>query len=400
MSGSMRQATPSPMTVAGEDGAGETLLIAAQSGRALAQAARRAGLRPLVLDLFGDADTLALAAHHRRARGRFGTGRLGGDCVLADLDALAARGRTPPIGIVLGSGFEGAPDLIAAIAARHRLIGASAESVAALKDPFGFAALCDDLGIPHPAVSPGPVAEPARWLLKQAGGCGGTHIRTAFPGPAPPGGYFQRRVPGRAHALAFLADGRDVTIVGITRQWSAPSPLRPFRYAGALEHARHEEPPLAGRMLGDIADGIGRLVAATGLRGLASADCLVADAEWWLTEINPRPGATLDVLDRRPTPLLAAHVAASLGRLPAIEATPVDAAATEICYATAGYAPMPPVTWPDFVRDRPGSGAAVARDAPLCTLFATGPDSAATRAMLRSRAADLRTLLDLTEGQP
>ena len=53
-----------------------------------------------------------------------------------------------------------------------------------------------------------------------------------------------------------------------------------------------------------------RIVAATGLRGLASADLLVDGADWWLTEINPRPGATLDVLDRRGTPLLAAHIAA------------------------------------------------------------------------------------------
>ena len=44
---------------------GGAVLIAAQSGRALAQAARRAGLRPFVLDLFGDEDTLALAEAHR-----------------------------------------------------------------------------------------------------------------------------------------------------------------------------------------------------------------------------------------------------------------------------------------------------------------------------------------------
>ncbi|HEX8417993.1 MAG TPA: tetrahydromethanopterin C1 transfer protein, partial [Methylobacterium sp.] len=84
---------------------GDAILIAAQSGRALAQAARRAGLRPLVVDLFGDSDTLALAEHHRWAGGRFGSGRLGGEAVLAALDELAGLSRTPPIGIVLGSGF-------------------------------------------------------------------------------------------------------------------------------------------------------------------------------------------------------------------------------------------------------------------------------------------------------
>ncbi|WP_348645254.1 ATP-grasp domain-containing protein [Methylobacterium sp. BTF04] len=379
---------------------GDTILIAAQSGRALAQAARRAGLRPLVLDLFGDADTLALAEHHQPVAGRFGGGRLGGESLLAHLGELAARARTPPIGIVLGSGFEGAPDLIAAIATGFPLLGASAESVAHLKDPDRFAALCGRLGIPHPTISRDPVADRAGWLLKRAGGSGGTHIRAATAGPAPPGAYFQARVPGQAHALAFLADGQSIVVVGITEQWSAPSPLRPFRYAGAVERARHEEQALAPCMLAQIEDAVGRLVSETGLRGLASADLLVAGEAWWLTEINPRPGATLDVLDRRPIPLLAQHIAASRGKLPERQAVPVDAAAAEICYAAAGYAPMPPVDWPDFVRDRPRSGTAVARDAPLCTLFATGPDSAATKEMLRSRAATLRALLDLTEGYP
>ncbi len=389
---------PDPLDDPTEDG--DTLLIAAQSGRALAQAARRAGLRPLVLDLFGDADTLRLAEHHRLASGRFGAGRLGGAGVLADLDALAALADRPPLGIVLGSGFEGAPDVMAALATRFHLLGASPDAVARLKDPLGFAALCARLGVPHPAVTREPVPDRAGWLLKRAGGSGGTHIRAATGGPAPPGAYFQARVAGRAHALAFLASGRGIAVVGITEQWSLPSPLRPFRYAGAVERARHEAPPLTARMVARITGAVERLVAETGLRGLASADCLVSGEDWWLTEINPRPGATLDVLDRRPTPLLAQHIAASLGRLPAVEAPPVDAAATEICYAATGYAPMPPIDWPAFVRDRPRSGSTVARDAPLCTLFATGPDSAATREMLRGRAAEVRTLLDLTEEHP
>jgi uncharacterized protein len=379
---------------------GQPLLIAAQSGRALAQAARRAGLRPLVLDLFGDADTRALAEQYRQAEGRFGEGLHGREAILNQLAALAADSPAPPAGIVLGSGFEGAPDLMRAIAERYRLLGADPDCVASLKDPWAFADLCRAHDVPHPAVTRAPVADRTAWLLKRAGGSGGTHIRPATGGAAPPGAYFQARVPGRAVALSFLADGRAIRMVGVTEQWSAPSPLRPFRYAGALERGRHEPPPLDPSLLAAIRDGVARLVAATGLRGLASADCLVAGAEWWLTEINPRPGATLDVLDRRPTPLLALHIAASLGHLSAPEPAPMDAAASEICYAALGYAPIPPIVWPDFVRDRPKPGTTVARDAPLCTLFATGPDSAATRAMLRGQAAELRARLALTEGHP
>ena len=380
--------------------AGRTILIAAQSGRALAQAARRAGLTPLVLDLFGDADTRALAGDYRPAEGRFGEGLLGRDAVLRHLDALAVSAPTAPLGLVLGSGFEAAPEVMRAVAGRHTLLGAGPDSVSILKDPFAFAALCREHGVPHPPVSRDPVSDRSAWLLKRSGGSGGAHIRAATGGRAPPGTYFQARVPGRAFALSFLTDGRSIRVVGVTEQWCTPSPLRPFRYAGALERARHEAPPLAPPLLAAITDGVARLAAATDLRGLASADCLVNGAEWWLTEINPRPGATLDVLDRRPTPLLALHIAASLGHPFETEPSPVDAAASEICYAASGYAPMPPICWPDFVRDRPRPGTMVARHAPLCTLFATGPDSAATRAMLRSRAAELRTLLALTEGHP
>ncbi|WP_335338453.1 MULTISPECIES: ATP-grasp domain-containing protein [Methylobacterium] len=341
-----------------------------------------------------------MAEGYRQAEGRFGAGLLGGDAILRHLDILAAEGPGEPLGLVLGSGFEAAPDLMRTIAGRHRLLGAGPDCVAALKDPFALAALCRAQAVPHPAVTRDPVPDRSAWLLKRAGGSGGTHIRAAPGGPAPPGAYFQARAPGRAVSLAVLADGAAIRVVGVTEQWSAPSPLRPFRYAGALERAPHEPPVLGAELLATMAAGVACLAAATGLRGLASADCLVDGRDWWLTEINPRPGATLDVLDRRRTPLLAQHIAASLGRLPDPEPAPMDAAASEICYAASGYAPMPPISWPDFVRDRPRPGTTVARHAPLCTLFATGPDSAATRAMLRSRAAELRTLLALTEGHP
>jgi predicted ATP-grasp superfamily ATP-dependent carboligase len=371
---------------------GEALLIAAQSGRALAQAARRAGLRPLVLDLFGDADTLELAEHHRTAPGRFGA-PLADAAILDRLDELAGLSRTAPIGIVLGSGFEGAIDLMAGIASRHRMLGATPEAVTALKDPLGFAALCARLSIPHPPVTREPVTDRAGWLLKRAGGSGGSHIRVAGAGRAPPGAYFQARVAGRAHALAFLADGRRLEPLGFTEQWSAPSRLRPHRYGGALERGLAEPALLSPALRAAIIAAAARLVEAIGLRGLASADVLVEGEDWWLTEVNPRPGATLDVLDRRPTPLLVAHIEASLGRLSRVGAPPSDAAAAEICYAATNYAPVPPIRWPDFVRDRPRAGSSVAEGAPLCTLIADGPESVAVRRILRERANTLGALL-------
>ncbi|MET0259066.1 MAG: ATP-grasp domain-containing protein [Methylobacterium sp.] len=373
---------------------GDAVLIAAQSGRALAQAARRAGLRPYVLDLFGDADTLELADAHRTLPGRFGTGRHGTDAVLRGLEALAGLAGNRTLGVILGSGFEGSPRLMARIAARHRLIGAGPGTVAALKDPMLFAALCERLAIPHPPVSTAPRVDRAAWLTKRAGGSGGSHIRTATAGAAPPEHYFQARVPGRACALNFLADGRNVAVLSFTEQWSRPSALRPFRFAGAIAPGRHEPSRVPADLLAAMTDAIARLIQATALRGLASADLLVDGGSWWLLEINPRPGATLDALDRRPTPLLAAHIEASLGCMPRLDAPPVDAAGSEICYAARRYASVQPLDWPDFTRDRPRDGSFVARDAPFCTVTAHGLDTAAVRHALRERAGTIAALLD------
>lgn len=369
----------------------ETILIAAQSGRALAQVARRAGYRPFVADLFGDADTLESAEVYRPLPGRFGTG-FAADAVIAALDALAAAAGDP-VGVVLGSGFEASPGLIDRIAARHRLVGCDAQAVAAVKDPFGFAALCARLGVPHPDVFRGPLLDPAGWLSKRAGGSGGGHIRPASRRALRAGRYLQRRVPGHAYALNVLADGRTIRVLAVTEQWSEPTPIRPFRYAGALSRGSTEPAVLSAATIAAVAESVEKIVAATGLRGIASADFLAGAGGWWLTEINPRPGATLDVLDRRTAPLFGAHVAASLGAMPDIGPAPTDAAAARICYARSEHASVPALDWPDFVRDRPRPGSRVGRNAPLCTVLATGADGSAALHELDARTARLRAVL-------
>ncbi|WP_063838479.1 ATP-grasp domain-containing protein [Methylobacterium variabile] len=366
---------------------GEAVLIAAQSGRALAAAARRAGYRPFVADLFGDEDTRALAEGYRRVPGRLGTG-LGARAVEAALAALAAEAGAP-VGLVLGSGFEGAPGLMWRLAGRHRLLGAAPEAVAALKDPVGFAALCGRLGIPHPEIALAPVPDPQAWLAKWRGASGGGHIRPATPGRLPAGAYLQRRVPGLPRSLNALADGRTVAVLAVTEQWAAPGPGRPFRYAGA---AGPGTLPAAVQCGAERA--LAGLVATTGLRGLVSADLLVDGERWWLLEVNPRPGATLDVLDRGPAPLFSAHVAASSGRLPNTSALPQGAAASEILYAGPAIPAVPLLDWPDWAMDRPAAGSRVEAGAPVCTVLAGGPDARSARRAVALRAKALRARLE------
>ncbi|MGX7703335.1 ATP-grasp domain-containing protein [Methylobacterium sp. Gmos1] len=370
---------------------GGSILIAAQSGRALAAAARRAGYRPFVADLFGDDDTRALAAGYRRVPGRLGAGP-GPRGMEAALAALAAEAGAPA-GLVLGSGFEGAPGLMRRLAGRWPLLGAKPEAVAALKDPAGFARLCRRFGIPHPEIALAPVPDPEAWLVKRRGASGGGHIRPALPGRLPAGAYLQRRVPGLPRSLNALADGRAVTVLAVTEQWAAPGPGRPFRYAGAAGPA-----PLPATVREAAERALAALVAATGLHGLFSADLLVAGEAWWLLEVNPRPGATLDVLDRGPVPLFAAHLAAARGRLPERWLPLPGSAATEILYADREISAVPALDWPAWAMDRPPAGSRVEAGAPICTVVAEGGDAAAARRAVAARAAELRMQLKGTTG--
>ncbi|MBV8536737.1 MAG: tetrahydromethanopterin C1 transfer protein, partial [Alphaproteobacteria bacterium] len=122
-----------------EERDGRPVLIAALSGRALAAAAHRARVRTIVLDRFADEDTARLATSCTALppadfRGRRGFARRP---FLAALRRL--RGRVE--GLVYGAGFEHDPALLADAAQIVPILGNPPDVVAAVKDPFRFAAL-------------------------------------------------------------------------------------------------------------------------------------------------------------------------------------------------------------------------------------------------------------------
>jgi predicted ATP-grasp superfamily ATP-dependent carboligase len=361
------------------------VLIAAQSGRALAAAARRAGYVPLVADLFGDLDTRELAGAVAVVPGDLARGfeRAG---LLAALDRLAA-GRAP-VGLVVGSGFERRPALLRALAG-HGLLGNAAATVARLKDPFAFAALCRDCDVPHPPVAlvPGEGA----WLRKRAGGAGGGHVRPAAGRAVRPPHYLQRAVAGTPVSALFLADGRRSLTLGFSEQWCAPAPRRPYRYGGAVRPAALA--PATQQALREATD---RLARAAGLVGLNSADFRVRPDGFDLLEINPRPGATLDLFADA-AGLFQWHLDACRGRLPAGPPGFAGAAAAAVVYAPRPLVLPDDFAWPAWTADRQPPGLPVPLQAPLCSVLATAADAAAARALVEHRAA---CILALTGGRP
>jgi len=363
------------------------VLVAALSGRALGASARRAGFVPFVVDAFGDEDTRARAdvyrglpaATHEGFRAR---------TLIPILKALAAAAGEPPVGLVLGSGFEDTPKLVATLARRFMLLGSDAPAIARAKDPATFFPLLDTLSIPHPETSTAPPSNPEGWLSKRIGGSGGAHVlRCSAVGPRA-GRYYQRRIAGEPVSLLAVAQSGHLAIVGFSRQWTVGTEPRPYRYAGAVGPAE-----LEAATMERMAAAAERVSAELRLVGLVSFDFLVTERAPFLLEVNPRPGATLDVFDDAAGSLFAAHVAACRGEPFTLPPPPSGARAAGILYADRGALTPALSPWPDWTADRPMPGTRIPHHRPVATAFAAGESAQAAEHNCRRRLDELALML-------
>ena len=364
----------------------DTVLIAALSGRGLAASARRAGYLPLIADAFGDSDTAELAADSRRVTD---AARIGfrAKPVFAALAELEAAASSPPVGLILGSGFEDRPKLIAALSRRYRLIGNGAETIARAKNPDGFFALLDTLGIAHPATQLAPPSDMSGWLSKRIGGSGGTHVVDAAAAERSPRRYYQQRVHGMPHSVLAVATTAGVHIIGISRQWPVGQGPQPFRYGGAVGPVQ-----LPAAVEASMRNAAAVACLALGLVGLIAFDFLLAGDTPILIEVNPRPGATLDVFDDAAGALFRAHVDACGGRIAALPALH-GARAAAILYADQGPLTIDAVRWPEWSADRPPPGTRVPRYRPIATVFAAARTSEDAFESCRGRLDELAEML-------
>ncbi len=356
-------------------------LVLAISARKLAEIATRAGADVVLADFFGDVDTRAFGAWHRLP-GALETG-IDGEALLAWARSLDERFN----GIVYGAGFERDPTLLEKLRQIAPLLGNPPEVVAALKDPFGFAALLQRLGLPHPEIT-AVVPSGMEWLRKRRGGSGGTHIVpvTASRATANPEHYFQIRAAGEPISALFVANHRESRVLGFSSQWTAPTPARPFRYGGCAGPAR-----LPPRLALEIERACHAITAAAGLVGLNSLDVLVADETYTILEVNPRPGASLDLFgDLEGQSLWDCHVRSIRGELPkSANRRATSARAAMVAYADEARDIPASFDWGAEVADIPEPETHIAAGMPICTVMSSGPDAESARAIVERRAAAL-----------
>lgn len=378
-----------------------TLLIVGASVRAAAFSARRAGFRPVGLDLFADRDLRRHGDVIRIPRSDY-PHRLG--------EFLE---RLPEGPWMYTGGLENYPHHIGRWA-RHRPLWGCAEScLRRVRSPERLAECLRPRGLHYPPIrnTPPPIDDPTPWLMKPRRGAGGTSIIPWSPPESDhrKGVYFQRLVEGVPRAAIFNGRHGKAELLGVTEQMIGQPWLhaRPFAYCGSigpieLEASQRGQWERIGQAL----------VEDAGLVGLFGVDAVEHDGQIHVIEVNPRYTASIEVLEYATGLKALRHHAAAfdsairleLGGMPR-EIRQDAMIGKAILFAPQGIrfpadgpwedeSELPVDSCPRFA-DVPVANSWIERGGPILTVFAEGPSIEAIRGQLREAAAGCYRLLGL-----
>jgi uncharacterized protein len=345
----------------------------------LADLAMRDGQPVVAFDLFGDLDLRAARVVKCRN-------------VAALVDAAVAEA---PGAVVYGASLENHPGLVARLAERHALLGNSAGTLRAVRDPVRLGAALGDL--PHPLTT--VTAPPSgRWLRKPLRGGGGIGVREWRGGALPDGTFLQEHVHGVACSAAAVGDGKDAVVLGVAEQLVGRSAfgVGGYRWCGNIAPPRL--PVGEQEALLRQARAICRcLTGAFALRGLFGVDFVWDGERAWTVEVNPRPTASLEAIEAAyGVGVFDAHLRACAGELPAIEANCSGAVGKAILFATEDVEVGDSERWLERgVRDVPHPGERIAAGRPICTVVATATSGQDALTTLEEEAARLRAELNV-----
>lgn len=364
------------------------ILIVGGSTRAAADSTRRAGWNPVCADLFADLD---LRQHAEVISVKTYPHSLPDD--LKDVYAD---------GWFYCGAIENFPSIVHQIQSNcpqcGPLLGTPTKALRLTRDPQWLSELLASRGLPGLDVRSefNPPPPDGSWLQKPLASAGGRSIRVwndvSSRTPLNEPHYFQRRVEGVGISASVAVSESGVEWLGITKelpnfhQFSAPSD---FAYCGSFGPIVDDK---LEKQMGAIANAI--IEQASGLRGIVGFDFRFDGQIAWLTEVNPRYTASIELLE------LATGRSALTGQQ--MNEPTNGSIAKRILYATK------PFTAPDLTEllhngnawkvpqytDIPVPGTSIEAGWPICSVFATGSSEAALQRQLSDRIQTIRMALE------
>lgn len=375
------------------------LIVIGGSVRFLAASCRRAGWSVHACDRFGDVDLLAIASSYQRLPTH-----------LAAAAPLFAP--LPHLPLLFTGGLENAPDLLRSLAQSTRTASASGEVVEAVRNVTNLAAAATAAGVAFPEthLSPAGLPTDGSFLIKPRASVGGHAIAPWLGGCCPDTpSLWQRRVHGTPHGVnVLLSSTQPPVLLGVSRSLhhreatAAPG----WAYAGSVSV------PIAAWTAPVLALA-GLLAQRHGLCGAVGIDCILEPSGAAVVlEVNPRPTASMELVERTRGICVAAKHLAAFGirspredclpasRLPVASGKAILYADTPIAVTADTLTQLAAVAarWHHHeacpaIADIPHAGSQIDTGHPVLTLLADGDTSDAVDDLLAARLEDLRKQL-------
>lgn len=353
------------------------ILLLGVSTRALAESAADRGRDIVAVDYFGDRDQQSLVEIHALQRDLhlpLTAEGLGEAARLMEADA-----------VVYSASLENHPEIVEELARERVLLGNGHDVLREVRDWGTLREFCREAGVPHPVtLLPGEerlARAGGRWLTKPVRSGGGRGIRHWDGKPLDESHILQAEVEGRSASVAFVANGRDSRVVGLSEQLVGRVEFGAsgFTWSGnilPLDLALSD----GGLLVRRVEEMVTRLTRRFGLRGINGADLVVGTEPDgalcpYLVEVNPRYSASMELAERAyGVNVFSLHLGGLNGRLPEFsvgERLDEGFFGKAIVYAKHTVTVGCTDRWMEQgIRDVPLSGQRIEAGHPVCTVFA------------------------------
>ena len=373
------------------------ILVVGVSVRAMVESAVSSRYRVVALDAFGDQDLRAMAESYSLPRD-FG--------IPYSASALYEASRKLAFdAVVYTSGLENHPKILDRFAGNCSVIGNSPEAVRSVRNwPDLFSRLRRaGFSVPE-TIFPGDGHDfdfSRRWLIKPLLSGGGHGIslleEKAFPGERQ---MLQQYIPGKPCSASFVANDDESVVIGIAEQLIGMPQFGVcrFRYCGNILPLPEMLCPDTSRTILEQVRRTARFLAREyHLTGVNGFDFILDGDQVWLTEVNPRYSASMELIERAyGLSVFHLHVQAAVDkRIPEFELESALNGAKffgkSILFCERDCAAPELQDWRSRdLRDIPVPGGKIRRGNPICTILTSGSNYNETLAGLIRQARMLR----------
>lgn len=370
------------------------ILILGLSTRAIAESAVRGGYNVITLDYFGDRDQKELVRNYSLRRD-FHLG-------FSSPALLEASRQLDFEAVVYISNLENHPDVVEELARGHTLWGNTPQTLREVRHWPTLCSFCQEAGVPFPSTLfvGEDLPESGRWVRKPVRSGGGHGISFWSGEPLDERHLLQEHIEGLDCSAAFVADGRNCVLLGVTEQLIGREELgaRGFTWCGNVLPLAL---PLHGlsTVLNAVEDMAAKLTRRFGLRGVNGFDFVLARREGWLipylVEVNPRYTASMELMEwAYGLNIFDLHVRAFGGELPFSPRESVHRPGfygKGIVYAKRDMVMPETAKWrAKGRRDVPFPGERIEARHPICTVLAQGESRDVCWRRLLAKADALR----------